>query len=499
MELRPTPAGQVGLFPEHAPVARWAAAEAEAIQHALGRPATVLNLFAYTGLASLVLARAGARVAHVDASRPAVAWARRNAALAGLADRPIRWLVEDATRFVAREARRGRLYDGVVLDPPTYGHGPGGGAWRLADDLEPLVRQIAPLLAPERWFLACTAHATALEPDDLAGIVGAALGWAAGTPRVMELGLEAESGARLAAGWAALAMSGRREAHAVTPRPHAADVITSAANPRVRAALALRERRGRDEAGRLLVDGTREVLRALEAGLVVREAFVVDGARSQEAAAVAGAAGCPRRSAGGRGRLGVVAARLRGARQRDRRGRRRAADRPRPPRDDPGRPPGPAAHRGRGRGEAGQPRRHRPERGRRRRDGAPGGCSRRAARGSVEPERRAGEPGHRVQPADRDCPDADAPALAAASARSAWWRPGCRPPRTTARWTCEALVAIVVGSEAAGLSRDWLADEVEGVRLPMLGRADSLNVSAAAAVLLYEARRQRDGVGPAEP
>jgi 23S rRNA (cytosine1962-C5)-methyltransferase len=213
MELRPTPAGQVGLFPEHAPVARWAAAEAEAIGSARGRPATVLNLFAYTGLVSLVVARAGARVVHVDASRPAVAWARRNASLAGLVDRPIRWLVEDATRFVAREARRGRLYDGVVLDPPTYGHGPGGGAWRLADDLEPLVRQIAPLLAPERWFLACTAHATTLEPDDLAGLVGAALGWAAGTPRVIELALDAESGARLAAGWAALATSGRGEAH----------------------------------------------------------------------------------------------------------------------------------------------------------------------------------------------------------------------------------------------------------------------------------------------
>jgi 23S rRNA (cytosine1962-C5)-methyltransferase len=214
MELRPTPAGQVGLFPEHAPVARWAAGEAELIESVRGRPATVLNLFAYTGLASLVLARAGARVVHVDASRPAVAWARRNASLAGLADRPIRWLVEDATRFVAREARRGRLYDGIVLDPPTYGHGPGGGAWRLADDLEPLVRQLAPLLAPERWFLACTAHATTLEPDDLAGLVGAALGWAAGTPRVMELAIDAESGTRLAAGWAALATSGRGEAHA---------------------------------------------------------------------------------------------------------------------------------------------------------------------------------------------------------------------------------------------------------------------------------------------
>lgn len=213
-ELRPTPAGQVGLYPEHAAVARWTAGAAEANARARGRPATVLNLFAYTGLASLVLARAGARVVHVDASRPAVAWARRNAALAGLADRPIRWLVEDAVRFVAREARRGRIYDGVILDPPTYGHGPGGGAWRLADDLEPLVAAIAPLLDPEQWFLACTAHTAALEPDDLAGLVGAALGWAAGTPPVVELALEAESGARLSAGWAVLATSGRREGRA---------------------------------------------------------------------------------------------------------------------------------------------------------------------------------------------------------------------------------------------------------------------------------------------
>jgi 23S rRNA (cytosine1962-C5)-methyltransferase len=172
----------------------------------------VLNLFAYTGLASLVLARAGASVVHVDASRPSVAWARRNADLAGLADRPIRWLVEDAARFVAREVRRGRRYDGVVLDPPSYGHGPGGGAWHLADDLLPLVAAIAPLLAADRWFLACTSHTAALEPDELAGIVGQALGWAAGTPPVVELALQAESGARLAAGWAVLAASAPAEA-----------------------------------------------------------------------------------------------------------------------------------------------------------------------------------------------------------------------------------------------------------------------------------------------
>ncbi len=212
MELRATPAGQVGIFPEHAAVAAWAAEEAAAVARAHGRPASVLNLFAYTGLVSLALARAGARVAHVDASRPAVAWARRNAVLAGLADRPIRWLVEDAARFVAREARREQRYDGVILDPPTYGHGPGGGAWRLAEDLEPLLAAIRPLLAPGPWFVACTAHAAGLPPSLLAETVGAALGSGAGVPRLLELVLEAAGGARLAAGWAVLATSVHAEA-----------------------------------------------------------------------------------------------------------------------------------------------------------------------------------------------------------------------------------------------------------------------------------------------
>jgi len=207
MELRPTPAGQVGLFPEHAAVAAWAEDAAEAVAATGGRPAAVLNLFAYTGLASLALARAGARVVHLDASRPAVAWARRNAALAGLEDRPIRWLVEDAARFVARETRRGQRYDGVVLDPPTYGHGPGGGAWRLAEDLEPLLAAIRPLLAPGPWFVACTVHATGMPPDLLAEATRVALGPGGGVPRVLDLALEAASGARLAAGWAVLTTS----------------------------------------------------------------------------------------------------------------------------------------------------------------------------------------------------------------------------------------------------------------------------------------------------
>ena len=207
MELRRTPAGQVGLFPEHAGIAAWAAARAEEAGRAHGRPATVLNLFAYTGLATLALARAGARVVHLDASRPAVAWARHNAVLAGLAGAPIRWLVEDAARFVARETRREQRYDGVVLDPPTYGHGPSGGAWRLAEDLEPLLVAIRPLLEPGPWFVACTAHAAGMAAGRLSEAVTAAQGPGAGPPRVRELALDAASGARLPAGWAVLVTS----------------------------------------------------------------------------------------------------------------------------------------------------------------------------------------------------------------------------------------------------------------------------------------------------
>jgi 23S rRNA (cytosine1962-C5)-methyltransferase len=186
-ELRPTDAGQVGLFPEQAAMLPWLherVAERE--------PLSVLHLFAYTGLTTLAMARAGAHVAHVDAARSSVVWARRNAALNGLDDRPIRWLVDDAPAFVAREIRRERRYDGVVLDPPTYGHGPSGKAWRLDDDLAPLIADIRRFLLPDAFVL-LTAHAETITPEAL----GAYLGREA---EVGELALEATSGARLRLG-----------------------------------------------------------------------------------------------------------------------------------------------------------------------------------------------------------------------------------------------------------------------------------------------------------
>jgi 23S rRNA (cytosine1962-C5)-methyltransferase len=146
-------------------------------------------------MGTLALARAGAAVTHVDAARPAVAWARRNAALNELADRPIRWLVDDADAFVAREIRRERRYDGVVLDPPTYGHGTSGKAWRLEDDVEPLLADVRRLLSPNGWVL-LSAHTEGIDAGDL----GAWLSTVVDDVEIGELVLHATSGAGLELG-----------------------------------------------------------------------------------------------------------------------------------------------------------------------------------------------------------------------------------------------------------------------------------------------------------
>ena len=196
LELRPTATGQVGLFPEHVLAWPWLR---ERLAH---RPrAEVLHLFAYTGATTLVLAAAGARITHVDASRPAVAWARRNAELSNLAERPIRWIVDDALAYVRREERRGRRYAGIVLDPPTFGHGPDGTRWELDDALPVLLAACAAVADPDAFVL-LTTHTPELSPGDLAS----ALEIAFGIPGELESGdleLVAESGAVLPLGIAA--------------------------------------------------------------------------------------------------------------------------------------------------------------------------------------------------------------------------------------------------------------------------------------------------------
>jgi len=158
LELRLTPFGHVGLFPEQAVNWDWLSQ----IQAASREPLRLLNLFAYTGGATLAAAKSGAQVTHVDAARNVVAWARRNAALSGLSKYPIRWITEDAATFTRRELRRGNHYHGLVLDPPSYGHGPKGQVWKIGNDLQPLLETCAALIAPDPRLVCLTAHTEGL-------------------------------------------------------------------------------------------------------------------------------------------------------------------------------------------------------------------------------------------------------------------------------------------------------------------------------------------------
>lgn len=202
LELRPTEAGQVGLFPEHRLTLDWLTSQVAARVGRREGPPEILHLFAYTGLATLSMARAGAAVAHVDASRPTVAWARANAALSRLSDRPIRWLVDDARDFAARELRREHRYDGIVLDPPSYGHGSKGARrWQIGEDLAPLLALCVRLLADD-GFLLLSAHSEDLGPDALGRAMRVAGRVSAGASAVEtgELALAAAAGGRAVLG-----------------------------------------------------------------------------------------------------------------------------------------------------------------------------------------------------------------------------------------------------------------------------------------------------------
>ena len=146
----------VGVFPEQE--AHWSFMRERLKVRMEGERRSLLNLFGYTGIASLVAAEAGAEVTHVDASKKAIAWARDNQALSGLEDKPIRWIVDDAQKFVAREVRRGKRYHGILLDPPKYGRGPKGEVWDLFQNLPDILRLCRELIEPG-GFLILTAYA----------------------------------------------------------------------------------------------------------------------------------------------------------------------------------------------------------------------------------------------------------------------------------------------------------------------------------------------------
>ena len=146
-----TPFRHLGFFPDMAPQWDW--------MRPLAAGADVLNLFGYTGVGTLLLSEAGGRLVHVDASKKSVEGGRANAALSGLSDRPIRWIVDDAAKFTAREVRRGRRYDGILLDPPKFGRGPEGELWRLEEHLAPLLADCRRLLDGDSRFLVLTVYA----------------------------------------------------------------------------------------------------------------------------------------------------------------------------------------------------------------------------------------------------------------------------------------------------------------------------------------------------
>jgi 23S rRNA (cytosine1962-C5)-methyltransferase len=178
----PTPFRHLAFFPDMAP--HW-----EALSRIAGPGCRVLNLFGYTGVATLVAAAAGAEVVHVDASRKALEAARANADLAGLADRPIRWIMDDARKFVARERRRGRSYHAILLDPPKFGRGPDGEIWDLWTGLPGLIEDCVALLGPESRLLILTTYAVRLSALALFPLLSHATAWLGGHVQVGEMGL----------------------------------------------------------------------------------------------------------------------------------------------------------------------------------------------------------------------------------------------------------------------------------------------------------------------
>jgi len=165
--IKPMNFKHTGLFPEQA--ANWDFC-GELIRKA-GRPVSVLNLFAYTGGATIACAAAGASVCHVDAAKGMVSWAKENAQTSGVADRPIRWIVDDCGKFVQREIRRGHKYDGIIMDPPSYGRGPSGEIWKLEENLWPFVELVSQLLSDEPLFFLINSYTTGLAPSVLTYIL----------------------------------------------------------------------------------------------------------------------------------------------------------------------------------------------------------------------------------------------------------------------------------------------------------------------------------------
>lgn len=188
-QLKPFSFKHTGLFPEQAVNWDWFSAK---IKHS-ERPVKVLNLFAYTGGATLAAAAAGANVTHVDASKGMVNWAKENAASSGLKDAPIRWIVDDCVKFVEREIRRQNRYDAIIMDPPSYGRGPKGEIWKIEDSIYPLIKLCTELLSDNPLFFLINSYTTGLQPAVLSYMISTALEKYHGEVTADEIGLPVSS------------------------------------------------------------------------------------------------------------------------------------------------------------------------------------------------------------------------------------------------------------------------------------------------------------------
>jgi len=183
-----TPFRHLGFFPDMAPVWDWMR------EVTADKPeAQVMNLFGYTGVGTLAMAATGAQMVHVDASKKSVGQARANAALSDMADRPVRWIVDDAAKFIAREVRRGRRYDGILLDPPKYGRGPDGEVWRLEEDIAPLIANCRALLDADSRFLFLTVYAVRMSALAIGELLAQAFADLPGTVEAGELAVREEA------------------------------------------------------------------------------------------------------------------------------------------------------------------------------------------------------------------------------------------------------------------------------------------------------------------
>ena len=183
-----TPFRHLGFFPDMAPVWDWMRERT-----ADKADAEVMNLFGYTGVGTLAMSASGARMVHVDASKKSVTQARANADLSGMADRPVRWIVEDAAKFVARDVRRNRRYDGILLDPPKYGRGPDGEVWRLEEDLPALIANCRQLLDADSRFLFLTVYAVRMSALAIGELLRQAFADLPGEVEAGELAVREES------------------------------------------------------------------------------------------------------------------------------------------------------------------------------------------------------------------------------------------------------------------------------------------------------------------